>query len=255
VGEQVAACCGTSRLRRAALASVLALLLVIAGGLWLWKDASDGSKQADLGAGLVSTGGMGLLLVYFERTFVGESRNIRSAVSLGAAPPEYDTGGEAHSVHVEDHLGITDQVEVVVTDTDQFKVTETEHIERVPRLLRVQYDGWQRDTLRIDASSARLRVLNEDGTRFQFFTALVSGIGLRVALGSARGVTVRQFRRAFADLAVDSIRQAITDGDVPLNDTSMAFEVFPDADQAARSARSVEDREYEEGEIIAEFLV
>jgi hypothetical protein len=47
-----------------------------------------------------------------------------------------------------------------------------------PHVFTVEYDGWQRDTQRIDASRARLRVYRDDAY-FQFYTAIVSGIGLR----------------------------------------------------------------------------
>ncbi len=121
-----------------------------------------------------------------------------------------------------------------------------------PRHFTVEYGGWQRDNSRIDVFQARFRVL-ADGEYFQFFTAGVPGIDV-MAAERIEGVTLGTFRRAFADLAIDEIRQAIASGDAPRSDDpTMAIELRPDPEQARRLARTASGLDYAEGDVIAEF--
>jgi hypothetical protein len=219
-----------ARARTRTVALLLAGLIILAFvvGLMTYLRASDGTKQADAGAGLLATGVFGLLLLLFEQAISLQAREIRETVAVSAAPPP----------------AMDESPPGIVRRPDRTQVNR----------YKVQYDGWQRDTSRVDASQVRLRLLNEDDSYFQFFTGIVPGIDTRLTLGSARNMSTAQFRRAVTGLAVELIREAIANGLTPLDDPTIAVEVFPNAEEAARHASQLEDREYGDGEIVAELV-
>ena len=117
------------------------------------------------------------------------------------------------------------------------------------REFKVEYTGRQRDTSRVDAMQARFRVFCNDDY-FQFFSAVASGPDLRL-LGLANATSNGQFWRAFAEGAGRLIEEAVLQGEVPLPDPTMAYEVFPDVESAIRAARHAE--ELHEGDVVYEF--
>jgi hypothetical protein len=215
--------------------------------LSLYAFASSGEKQADLGGALVSAAVIGVLVVYFERSFRRETTeirrdttNIQDAVDKSAAPqPAVDV--EAPEPQAADR-------EAVVADEAE-GVTPTSG----PQKYTVQYLGWQFDSSRVDAQQARLRVLRENGTYFQFFTAIMSGIAIRTALGFASGITAAQFRRAVAVMGSEQARAAIRARRAPLDDPTIAIELFPKVDEVIRRSPLEEDREFDEGETFTEI--
>jgi hypothetical protein len=129
---------------------------------------------------------------------------------------------------------------------------EIDVVSREPHNYKVEFDGWKRDSSRVDASQARLRVY-ADGNYFQFFIATVAGIDA-VSAERSPGVTRAGFRRAITDLAVEIIKAAIVAGDAPRLDNRLAaIELFPRADEAVRRATQVGGLDYQEGDVVTQF--
>jgi hypothetical protein len=215
-------------------------------GVAFYVTASNGTKQADFGTALMSAAVIGVLVVFFERSLRRETTQIRrdtshlqDAVEKSAAPPP----------------------EVDVPPPDVLPVDLSTGVERGVRetasgaslsarqQYKVQYDGWQRDSRRIDAYQARLRVLREDGIYFQFFSAVMSGIAIRTGLGTENGLTAATFRNAVADVGSELARQAISERRAPLDEPTVAIEVFPDPEQVMQRATVARPTEYGEGEV------
>lgn len=224
------------RVQTFTIGAVIAVAVVVGAGLWVGAD--NGTKQSELGAGLVSTGLFGLLLLMFERVLSEQTREVERKVSLAAAPePTIDVQAGAGGASGESEEGMSERAEGEVRRRSQFKA---------------EVGGWRRDTGRIDADQLRLVVYRDDDY-FQFFTAIVPGIAFRVGLHgrSADGVTLAQFRRAIAELAVTQIRQAIATGLAPRDgQRTTAIELFPDVDEAIRLARHQDDEEPRADEVI-----
>lgn len=71
---------------------------------------------------------------------------------------------------------------------------------------------------------------------------------------SNSGLTLAQFRRGVGDLAVRQIRRAVSLGEAPrADDPTVAIELFPSVDEAARIGRGMPDAEYVTGEVIGEW--
>lgn len=209
---------------------------LLAGGV-LWARADSQTKAVDLGAGLVSAGVFGVLLVLFERALSLQASRIERSVELGAAPsPALDTSPPLRG--------------------SQPPLADEGSIDPGPVSLQavftVEREGWIRDSSRVDAEQVRLRVF-ADGQYFQFFVGIVAGIDFRPAIHGPTNITLGQFRRAFTDLTVEQIRYVIGTGGVPRSDPTEAIELFPDAAEAARRARHIEDRDYEEGEVVGRW--
>lgn len=204
-----------------------AVVVAIVTGTIAWASASDGSKQAELGAGLVSSGVFGVLLLLFERALSAETEAVGRKVSLAASPtPAVDTAS----------------AEPAPTPSDEEGASEE-------GAFRVEVDGWMRDGSRIDAEQLRLRVYR-DGRYFQFFTAIVPGSAFRVGLHGTRDITLPQFRRAIAEAAVEQIREKIALGEAPLPDPTKAIEIFPDIDTAVERGAHLPSAEVVEGDVI-----
>lgn len=71
------------------------VVAVLVGGVVLWSTGSDGTKQAELGAGLVSTGVFGLLLLLIERALSRQTADVGRKVSLAATPEPAVDSSEA----------------------------------------------------------------------------------------------------------------------------------------------------------------
>jgi hypothetical protein len=212
---------------------LVVLAIVVTAGAVLWVFGNDSSKTSALGTTLMGSGVVGAVLVFVERALSARTEAVEKTVGLGPAPPP-----------------ITDTSS---PEPDAGPPAEGERHERPEgeRHFAVRYMGWDRDTSRIDAYLVRLRVL-KNSDYFQFFTAIIPGFDVVLAEESGTP-TMRQFRRAFTDVAVEQIRQRIERGEAPLNDPNRAIELQPDPDEARRQAGSADDIEYAEGEIVAEF--
>lgn len=209
---------------------------LVAGGV-LWARADSQTKAVDLGAGLVSAGVFGVLLVLFERALSLQASRIERTVELGAAPPPpLDTSPPPRG---------TEPPPAEERSIDGERVSPH-------TIFTVEREGWIRDSSRIDADQVRLRVF-ADGEYFQFFIGVVAGIDFRPAIHGPTNITLAQFRRAFTELTVEQIRQVISIGDAPRSDPTEAIELFPDAEEAARRARHIQDRDYEEGEVVGRW--
>lgn len=206
---------------------------LVAGGV-LWARADSQTKAVDLGAGLVSAGVFGVLLVLLERALSLQASRIERTVELSAAPPPaLDTSPPPRG---------TESPPVDERSIDRERGSP-------PTIFSVEREGWIRDSSRIDADQVRLRVF-ADGKYFQFFIGVVAGIEFRVAIHGPTNITLAQFRRAFTELTVEQIRHVISMGDAPRSDPTEAIELFPDAAEAARRARHIQDRDYQEGEVV-----
>lgn len=216
--------------------SGLIAIALVAGGI-LWAKADSQTKGVDLGAGLVSAGVFGVLLVLFERALSQQASDIERTVKLGAAPePPIDNPPPGRGIA-------------------RSGVDETPSLGRptsASRVFTVEREGWIRDSSRIDADQVRLRVFT-NGEYFQFFVGVVAGTDFRPAIHGPANITFAQFRRAFTDATVEHIRRVIRTGDAPRPDPTQAIEVFPDAREAAQRARYIEDRDYEEGQVVAQW--
>lgn len=207
-------------------------------GVLLWALGEDGSKRADLGSALVSTGLFGILLIVFERALAGHTRQVERTVELAAAP---EPSVDRPSAQREE------------TEHDGTRMAHTSESAGAKRRYRVESDGWIRAGSRIDAEELRLRVFADD-EYFQFFTGIVPGIDFRVAIHGPTNITLAQFRRAITDLTVELLRREVADGRAPLDDPTIAIELFPDTYEAARQARYVDDRDYQEDEEVASWV-
>lgn len=245
--EGMASATARRRLRLQRYVAGGAIVAMVASGGVLWVVSSNGTKQADLGAGLVSTGLFGLLLLAFERVLSEQTEEVDRKVSLSAAPePARDNRGapRADPEEAEPDPGKGGR-----------KAREPLTQPQPPRRFRVEVDQWMRDRSRIDADQLRL-IAWADDHYFQFFTAIVPGIAFRVSVHSAAatGVTLAQFHRGIGDLAVRLIRQKISSGEAPRDDDpTLALELFPDVDEAVRVGRGLPDQDHVEGEVIGEW--
>jgi hypothetical protein len=213
------------------------IVVVIALGGTLWVGADNQTKAVDLGAGLVSAGVFGVLLVLLERALAQQGERIERRVGLSAAPPPAVDASAA-------------------TRSSEGEQTPEAVVNGGPpdtrRLFTVEREGWIRDSSRIDAEQVRLRTF-ADGQYFQFFTGILSGTDFRLAIHGPSQITLAQFRRAFTDITVELVRHAVSIGKAPHSDPTVAIELFPDAAEAARRARHVEDHDYEDDEVVAQW--
>lgn len=240
----------------------IALLVLVGAGLWV--EADSGTKQAELGGGLVSTGMFGLLLLLFEQVLSAQTREVDRKVSLAAAPePSVDQSSEAARRAAPDDVdGMAPEPSTAHSSEADVPATpgatDTEPPQdgaSPPRHFRAKVREWMRDTSRIDADQLPV-VVECDDRYFQFFTAIVPGAAFRRAIhgSGSDGITLAQLRRATADLAVGEIRQSIGTGQAPrADDPSKAIELFPNVEQAVRRSRNQRDEEHTEGEIVAEW--
>lgn len=203
----------------------------------------DGSKEADLGAAIVSTGLFGVLLIIFERALSAHTRQVERKVDLAAAPPPSVDRSRARPADTED-----DGPE----DASRRAPTRDEG-RGVQRRYSVEREGWVRDGSRIDAEQLRLRSF-KDGEYFQFFTGIVPGMDFRVAIRGPTNITLAQFRRAITDLTAELVRKEITNGRAPLEDPTIAIALFPDVREAARQARYVDDTDYQDNEVVTSWI-
>lgn len=161
---------GSRRALRWAVGAVIFTMVVF--GAALWVTATDQTKQADLGAGLVSTGLFGVLLLALEQVLSQQTQEVDRKVSLAAGPEPArytmiggaeveaalagsagraseespaespdgppDSGGAAGQEASEDGAG-------VVAAASEPAGT------RSPRRIMVEVDEWMRDTSRVDA--------------------------------------------------------------------------------------------------------
>jgi hypothetical protein len=202
------------------------LVLILAGaGFALWQGASDGEKQAELGSSMLGGAIVGVALLVVERLWTQTTE--QNEVLIGRRASAAPSAGK--------------QDEEEVTQTPEADAAEP---------FAVVYEGWIRDTSRIDAWQARLRVFRSD-EYFQFVTAVASGPDL-VLLRAEEATSPGRFRRAFAEAAVPSIRDAVTRGEIPLEDPTRAYEVFPDVRAAMRHAAASVD-EISQDEVVARF--
>ena len=208
--------------------SLLGLVLVgaVVGGIVLFATSTNGSKQAGLGTTLIGSGGIGGVLFFLgqalQQRVAAETQHVeqrvKSAAQLASTPPGQPVVDEeaprVHEVFAADELHVADEEQLA---TAAFSA---------PKRFNVEYDGWQRDTRRIDANQARFRVRLEDGTYFQFFAAIMSGIDINTALGSQHHLSRPQFRRAVLDVATELAQDAIEAGRVPLEENASRLTCF-----------------------------
>jgi hypothetical protein len=247
--------------------AILAALVLVAvvSGMALWMKASDGTKQADMGAAIVSTGLFGFLLLLVEQGLARQTADVGRRVNLGARPtPAKDVEEGVLDQRVpasradEPMAGEPDaQPNVERTpDSGTDVSTSAKSRQNSPGRFTAVVDKWMRDSSRIDADQLRIRVLHDD-KYFQFFTAIVPGTEFRVGVHGieAAGVTFPQFQRAIGELAVEQIKQAVADGTAPRDgDQTVALELFPDVQTAVRIARGLEDKELVNGEVIGSWI-
>jgi hypothetical protein len=113
----------------------------------------------------------------------------------------------------------------------------------------VQYTGRRRDTSRIDAMQATLRVFRDE-EYFQYVVAIVSGVDLRL-LGGERATTNEQLWWALCELAGRDVEAAVLNGSLPLPEATTAYEVFPSVEEALKLARHAEP--IHDGGVVYEF--
>lgn len=215
-----------------------AAAVALLAGLAMWIGADDGTKQADLGAGLVSSGLFGLLVLVLDHTLSRGARELDRKLSLAAT---------ASPAHDDPDPSVAPEVDALIPRPSEAAPLAS--------TFEAWSDGWQRDTGRIDADQLRIRVLR-DSKYFQFFTAVIPGGDFRrhTRAPQVNGVGYGQFQRAIAQRAVEQIRQRITDGEAPSpGDPTTAIELFPDCEAAAREARGLDNAEIVAGERIAQW--
>lgn len=90
-----------------------------------------------------------------------------------------------------------------------------------------------------------------NGDYFQFVTVPVPGPSWRGPLGLMHNTTVSKLWRAIATAAGPHIEDAARRGDIPLEDRLVGFEVYPNIEDAAKSAP--QESEIREDDIVYEF--
>jgi hypothetical protein len=201
----------------------LAVGVPVVIGLVLWGTSSDGTKQENLGAALISGVIVGVALYLAAQVFTkGEeqrqSEELRATALMTPAPaePAQDLNAPTTEPFLS-HSAATDYT--------------------------VEYEGSIRDTSRIDAQQIRLRVF-KDGEYFQFVTVPVPGPTFRGRFGLMGGLEVGQVWWSVGQAAGPFIESAVDRGDLPLDSPIDAFEVLlPDAvlDRAIGQAEKASD--------------
>lgn len=223
-------------LRAAALGAFLLGGLVIT--LVIWVPAKQGSKAAELGSSLLSGVVVGIALLLAEQVFSRSADERRLEADANAA-----NRMTANAEPVRDVQAPSSDAQAV-RGPSQPSTTGTLH------RYSVEYEGSMRDASRIDAQQLRLRVFR-DGHYFQFITVPVPGPSLRGSLGLMRNTTLGQLWRAIAMAAGPRIEEAGRRGDIPLPDPTTAFEVYPDIEEAAKTAPK--QTEVKEDEVVYTF--
>jgi hypothetical protein len=194
----------------------------------MWAEADSGTKAVDLGAGLAATGTFGAILVFLEREL--SERIDRAKVEIQATAP------------------------VASPDPDSQEVASPTVKPAGPsRQYSAEFAGWIRDNNRIDASQVRLRV-RRDGEYYQFFTGVVSGPALRVAVHGSENLTLDQFKRGCVSATLNAIQQVLSDGFEPLDDPTKAVEILIDSALAERLAHAQPNERLKEGTEVLEWL-
>jgi hypothetical protein len=189
---------------------LLALVAVpVIVGMVLWGTSSDGTKQENLGAALISGVIVGVALYLAAQVFTkGEehrqSEELRATALMTAAPAEPAQDFDAPPS------------EPFLSHSTVANYT-------------VEYEGSIRDTSRIDAQQIRLRVF-KDGEYFQFVTVPVPGPTFRGRLGLMSGLEVGQVWWSVGQAAGPFIESAVDRGDLPLDSPIDSYEILlPDA--------------------------
>lgn len=91
----------------------------------------------------------------------------------------------------------------------------------------------------------RLRVLC-DGEYFQFFTGVVSGQALDMAVNGGERTDKDQYKRGCVSATVSEIQRLVAEGFKPLDDPYKPWEIQVDPDVAERYARLEPDEPIEE---------
>jgi hypothetical protein len=227
----------------------LTLVALVVVGVTFYAHASNGSKQAEIGVAFISAAGIGAIVAYFGNNIErAQRRGFQDVVQKGpAAPPVHDTDAPRTQAPagVAEGTGAAFGTHVATATGETLPASSAPHA----RSYEVRYEGHQLDTSRVDAEQTRLRVFADDGTYFQFFSAIMSGIEANAAL-NAPGVTRGRFRRAVAEVAGENIREEIRSGRAPLPDPTTAITVFPDPRLVLRRARVTRDAEPEVDEVV-----
>ena len=223
------------------------VVIVLGVGLTLMLTTADGSKWSNLGIGLIAGLVPGVALLVVQQSFAsvvrqqGESRAFGSSTEPTSGkqdepPPGVAVRPEAPTPPPPPHVAPIEPTPAAATSQTRHHYT-------------VQYIERQRDTSRIDAVQARLRVFRDD-EYFQFVAAVASGIDLRLIHG-VRDLPNDQLWRAICELAGDQIRDAIHNGHLPLSKPIDAYEVFPNVEKALTVARQRDP--LREGDVVSEF--
>lgn len=207
---------------------LVALAVGITLGLLIWAKADSGTKAVDLGAGLVATGAFGGILVFLEREL--SHRIGRATEDIQAISPVGDP----------------------LPDSGR-AVTTAQLSSGRPRSFSAEFVGWMRDENRIDASQVRLRVLC-DGEYFQFFTGVVSGPALRMAIHGSEQMGLDQYKRGCIYAAVSGIQLLVEEGFEPLDEPLNAVELLVDSDVAERRARLEPNEPIEDGAAVGTWV-
>jgi hypothetical protein len=218
-------------------ASVGVLVLgVFVLGLVLWVKASSGSKQAELGTSVLSGLVVGVV--------VGAALRVAQvAMSRDADRRQVDVAMSASTepVPIPDEPPV-DLARLAPQEEEGRKVPVHGHF-------RVEYEGTQRDTSRLDAQQLRLRVFANDAY-FQFVTVPVPGPELRAC---ASDVLQGQLWSAIAHAACPRIEDAVRRREIPVTDPIQAFEVYVDVMTTAPRVRYGQVEEITTGQTVCEF--
>jgi hypothetical protein len=215
---------------------------VFVTGLLLVILADEGHKWSNVGIGLLAGVIPGVALLIVQRSFerITREQDENRALSASVEP----TSGKSDQPPVGTEVRPATVLPAPALPIEESGAVATERHHYV-----VQHAGRQRDTSRVDAMQARLRVFRDE-EYYQFVVAVASGIDLRLIHG-VRDLPNEQLWHAICKLAARQIEEAIKGGDLPLSAPTDAYEVFPDVEQAVRDARNLPG--ISEGEIVDEF--
>jgi len=130
--------------------------------------------------------------------------------------------------------------------------------QRAQGIIQAVYEGWQRDTSRLDAVQIRIRLLL-NGDYFQFLTVVIPAPELRRLVGSDQHVTREQLWWHIAQESKTQVWEAAASGEIPKSNPTMAYELELFEDQLERAVRQARrdatKREARVGGVLYEFNV
>jgi hypothetical protein len=234
---------------------VAALTILVAISVPVWANASNGSKEADLGSSLLSGVVIGFVLLIVGRMLdlasrrnrdvaddsaaLGASANVEPTRDLTVLAGTANAKAEARAATAKAGVQITGQATATVTYPPY----------------RVVYDDYQTDTSRVDAGQIRLRVFRGD-EYFQFVTIPIPRPELRRSVGGDSDVTMGRIWWHIAESIRPQLIEAIQTGAIPKADRTIAYEIESvTLDQAVRSALGDTDPEHTviPGEVVYEI--